>query len=684
MGARSSTQQPVRSLDSFLYASKNKSRQEVLDERDDGSNLMFSPPKIHRGLQNFGENNCFLNVTVQALWHLNPFRSELLRLISNYVPGKSLYDDDIDNMNGMDVTEEDLDPSPPPTYSSVVDALCNLFTKYQLSDKSVLPPTELRMTLSTISDSFQLGEIADANEALDVILNKIHEESISCCNNEQTHCLAHVVLGGLLLEQTFCPCCFATSEPVLYKNSFIHQVNAAELIQHARIYASHGRQAPFGYLIRKSSGVGRKECPSVDDEPKPNPLCQSKGNVRLYCLEPPLALAIAIGWSSQNETVEQLKNFYSLISKSIQLNELFRSPQSHSHASDGNNSNSNNNNNASAGAGTTDDLSTSASVSKLKTGSVKYLFRGMICYYGLHYVSIFQEYGSGRSNFLLFDDHTVRSIGSWEQAVDLSLRAKYQPVCLLYELMTNDGDVGDSHQQQAKADEKGTHINRTGNKKENDKAQYQHEDSLSMDDSSKSSQNCADAKAFSANTYPLEDSFIKYEELTPTPVPTREPETIVYGSCPLIYEVQLVSTAKGVYGFQPVINDDGSVLISMLFRDPDTDEIWPAEKAGINLLDEIVTVDGVRCLCQQPEDITKFFRPAQVIMRLKSSFKRNLTFFCDSCKKQTSITSTDIDIIKSQYEISQKSSLVCSICDKLHMIYSLDELLHAAHVNMME
>ena len=83
MGARSSTQQqPVRSLDSFLYASKNKSRQEVLDERDDGSNLMFSPPKIHRGLQNFGENNCFLNVTVQALWHLNPFRSELLRLIS--------------------------------------------------------------------------------------------------------------------------------------------------------------------------------------------------------------------------------------------------------------------------------------------------------------------------------------------------------------------------------------------------------------------------------------------------------------------------------------------------------------------------------------------------------------------------------------------------------------------------
>lgn len=33
-----------------------------------------------------------------------------------------------------------------------------------------------------------------------------------------------------------------------------------------------------------------------------------------------------------------------------------------------------------------------------------YVFRGLICYYGHHYVSIFQEYSPGEPVFLLFDD----------------------------------------------------------------------------------------------------------------------------------------------------------------------------------------------------------------------------------------------------------------------------------------
>ena len=31
-----------------------------------------------RGLQNMGENNCFLNVVIQTLWHLGSFRSQFL------------------------------------------------------------------------------------------------------------------------------------------------------------------------------------------------------------------------------------------------------------------------------------------------------------------------------------------------------------------------------------------------------------------------------------------------------------------------------------------------------------------------------------------------------------------------------------------------------------------------------
>ena len=32
----------------------------------------------HRGLANHGENNCFLNVVIQSLWHLTPVRERLL------------------------------------------------------------------------------------------------------------------------------------------------------------------------------------------------------------------------------------------------------------------------------------------------------------------------------------------------------------------------------------------------------------------------------------------------------------------------------------------------------------------------------------------------------------------------------------------------------------------------------
>ncbi len=31
----------------------------------------------HKGLRNNGKNNCFLNVVIQAFWHMDPFRKAL-------------------------------------------------------------------------------------------------------------------------------------------------------------------------------------------------------------------------------------------------------------------------------------------------------------------------------------------------------------------------------------------------------------------------------------------------------------------------------------------------------------------------------------------------------------------------------------------------------------------------------
>jgi hypothetical protein len=61
-----------------------------------------------------------------------------------------------------------------------------------------------------------------------------------------------------------------------------------------------------------------------------------------------------------------------------------------------------------------------------------YLFRGMVCYYGKHYVSFFQSQ-SKQGHWYLFDDRHVYLVGSWDQVRDRIERGCYQPTILFWE-----------------------------------------------------------------------------------------------------------------------------------------------------------------------------------------------------------------------------------------------------------
>jgi ubiquitin C-terminal hydrolase len=106
------------------------------------SPLKYEATHQHVGLNNQGENNCFLNVTIQALWHLGPFRIELQKITNEL------------EKNYKSVKDEDVD---------IMSILCNLFTQYEFTDLNVLPPTELRVALNTISDRFHIGIIFYSN-----------------------------------------------------------------------------------------------------------------------------------------------------------------------------------------------------------------------------------------------------------------------------------------------------------------------------------------------------------------------------------------------------------------------------------------------------------------------------------------------------------------------------------------
>lgn len=370
--------------------------------------LAVEPTTVHRGLQNTaGENNCFLNVTIQALWHVGQFRVELSKCLSSVSQQSSEYGD------------------------TIMSAVSNLFVQYEFADMSTLPPTELRQMLHKLTDKFDLGSIADSNEALDAILSRIHEEASPRCPGPPK-CLAHRVFGGCVMEQVQCRVCQATGEPEL-KDECMHLIYVSELLEAARSDVTSS--IPFGNLLRSCMCLTSSRCPALLPSNAPQstqlntrsparPTCAvDSATMKAYVLEPSLALALPLVWSQGRETAEVINELLSIVSYSILASELFYvfgdfiTPTSTTGASS-----------------KTDGCSNDSSDGQGCGQRHSYVFRGMVCYYGKHYVSIFQEYSPGEPRFLLFDDSRIRCLGNWAEVKAECGRSLYQPVLLLYEL----------------------------------------------------------------------------------------------------------------------------------------------------------------------------------------------------------------------------------------------------------
>eukprot|EP01031_Cornospumella_fuschlensis_P027135 gene27135-32779_t len=406
------------------------------------SHLYYQPTSLYHGLQNkLGENNCFLNVTIQLLWQLGPFRTHLLQF-SSMLPESYLLDDNKHNM---------------------ILSLCRIFALYQQSSDQVLPIEELRVFLSTLSNKFLVGQIADSNEALDCILQQLHAELSVICP-EKFKCLSHFVFGGMTLEQIICRECGATSEPAV-RNNFLLYFQAMEMIgeikslhtsapslfksfatllnppntrgsavnQDSNSVYQMQKSVQFGKMLKKCMmSVGNRQCPdtssgtnSTDPNGQPcaaRPACQGIGNVFFFTLEPPLALALSLSWpSTSKQEKDNLTCLYDMIAMRLYLHDIF-----------------------------SDDIHANAQQSDTTNGARRegpsYMFRGLVCYYGLHYVSIFhilqndsRTPGSPKRPdemvYYLFDDYKVKSIGStWEDVIRFCISNCYQPVLLLYEL----------------------------------------------------------------------------------------------------------------------------------------------------------------------------------------------------------------------------------------------------------
>ena len=169
-----------------------------------GSSFRYEDSRVV-GLRNAaGEQNCFLNVVIQALWRLRATREFLLNSKSS-------------SRNNF----------------VVLDALANLFSDYRITHEKILPPIEVRQTLAAIFahlNRFQIGQMDDAGESLDGILASLHGSAdIDKPCQDIRACLGHAVFALDAMNEPYCESCdWLESHPK--ETCFSYPVYAQELL----------------------------------------------------------------------------------------------------------------------------------------------------------------------------------------------------------------------------------------------------------------------------------------------------------------------------------------------------------------------------------------------------------------------------------------------------------------------
>ncbi|CAL5369163.1 unnamed protein product [Camellia sinensis] len=220
---------------------------EELEEMDVACSTDLGP-----GLRNVGENNCFINVIVQSLWHLRKFRGKFLRRsTSAHVHIK--------------------DPC-------IVCELHGIFTALREAKEGddAVSPTTLRIALSKWQDcNFQEGQKNDASEALVAILDVLHwsftfdsdtklpgSSYTDSRNCDSDACIAHTVFGINIIENLNCNACNTAESRQM--NNLWTWANASAIGQMKHDHP----KSPFDELLK--CDIREKHQNSCDGCRKPN------------------------------------------------------------------------------------------------------------------------------------------------------------------------------------------------------------------------------------------------------------------------------------------------------------------------------------------------------------------------------------------------------------------------------
>ncbi|XP_066140714.1 uncharacterized protein ec isoform X1 [Euwallacea fornicatus] len=247
-----------------------------------------------KGLTNHpGQNNCFLNSSIQVLWHLDAFRRSFRDLTGHACLAESC----------------------------IFCALKELFSELQHSRAKALPPDSLRKALADSfldQQRFQIGFMDDAAECFENMLLRIHEhiahrEPEDACS--APHCISHQKFAMTLVEQSICRSCGATTEPMSF-TQMVQYVSTSSLVHQLHLAIDQtGRPDPFGRLLQKASNMGdTRPCPAS---------CGSVTQMRRILMNRPEIVSIGLVWNSEKPNIEHIMEVFSCIDTTLNLNHVF-------------------------------------------------------------------------------------------------------------------------------------------------------------------------------------------------------------------------------------------------------------------------------------------------------------------------------------------------------------------------
>ncbi len=353
------------------------------------------------GLSNrVGENNCFLNVCIQSLYYLPPFRAALAEASSR--KHRCPPDCVLCGLQSVFVQFAFGDsPQPPhrqleqalfkPSISSMMNlprTLVEQFTGSAVHENraAAVPPTALRQALAALyapQGRFQLHETDDAAEALDAILNELHA---SICDGAaasadvvdgQNCCVAHATFGMLVRERFECgKCGVAAAAPATF-SQFVHYMSAAALRDAARDVPD----LTFENVVRQLACTTPQRCDK----------CQTMGFIEPELVSAPQVLTIGFVWDSNSCSSDEIGATMRAVATRIDAAATFGAAKSQ-----------------------------------------RYELRATLAYYGLHYVAFARN--PATDEWAMFDDARVRVLGTnFASVVAVIERARLQPLLLFFE-----------------------------------------------------------------------------------------------------------------------------------------------------------------------------------------------------------------------------------------------------------